>query len=123
MRPYNSMINMIWGLLLIGGGILNQYFMSEELYAPAMLPWGIAVGSGIIISYFIENSFKLAISKKEIEKKNKLESYALLICIFIMIVSMVIYGIFEVSILVFPTLSIIALVTISITERKFLRLA
>ena len=122
----DSIIKLIWGLLFMGAGILDcvmidLQFATSAVGIFALLPWLIAMFSGLVIQIFSDRHIT-NIYNKEVKKETNSVDTLILISGFILIgVVVTIFNANEIYSLTFPLISIISGLMALILDKKNLQ--
>ena len=109
----DSIIKLIWGLLFVGAGVLDYVMVDLQIETAAvgifsLLPWVIAMLSGLIIQIFSDRHIT-NIYSREMKKESNSAATLILISGFILIgVVVTIFNMNEIYSLTFPMISIIS---------------
>ncbi|MFX0123094.1 MAG: hypothetical protein ACFFAE_05610 [Candidatus Hodarchaeota archaeon] len=117
----DSMSRLIWGLLLIGAGILDGVFSSLQFFGIlSITPWILAIVSGLIIQGFSDRHLINIYSRKTREKKG-LDSDTLFLmgCFILMGVAVGFFNFAELYFLIFPTIALISGFAALVEDRKY----
>jgi len=96
----DTMVRMVWGLLLMIAGILDWYFFSIGVYV-SIVPWGLAIFSGLVIHYFSEKY--LSFTKEPIVQKQD-ASVLTVFFILLMLLNLVLNA-FELYYFLYPSIA------------------
>ncbi|MFX0209303.1 MAG: hypothetical protein ACFFDT_25190 [Candidatus Hodarchaeota archaeon] len=116
----DSMSRLIWGLLLIGAGILDGVFSSLEIFGLVTItPWILAIVSGLIIQSFSDRHLINIYSRKT--QKKGLESNTLFLIGSFMIlgVAVLFFNFSELHFLTFPAVALISGFSALVSDRNY----
>ncbi len=116
----DSMSRLIWGLLLIGAGILDGVFSSLRFFGiMSITPWVLAMVSGLIIQGFADRHLINIYSRKTKEKDLDSGSLFLIGTFIIIGIAVVFFNFAELHYLTFPTIALISGFTALVVDRKY----
>ncbi len=115
-----SMSRLIWGLLLIGAGILDGVFSSLKIFGVVSItPWILAIVSGLIIQGFSDRHL-INIYSRKIQEKGLDSSTLFLIGSFIIMgVAIGFFSFNEMEFLSFPTVALISGFTALVLDKNY----
>ncbi|UCG00343.1 MAG: hypothetical protein JSW11_11910 [Candidatus Heimdallarchaeota archaeon] len=116
----DSMERLIWGLLLIGAGILDGVFSSLRFFGLASItPWLLAMVSGLIIQGFSDRHLINIYSRKTQEKEDEGNNLFLIGSFIIMGAAIGFFNFTELHYLTFPTVALISGFTALVVDKKY----
>ncbi|MFX1284832.1 MAG: hypothetical protein ACFFB5_14320 [Promethearchaeota archaeon] len=116
----DSMARLIWGLLLVGAGILDGVFSSLQFFGLASItPWILAMVSGLIIQSFSDRHLTNIYSRKTQEKGINSNNLFLIGSFFIMGVAVIFFSFAKLQYLTFPTIALISGFTALVQDKKY----
>ncbi len=119
----DSIIRLIWGLLFIGAGILDWVmielqFITNEVGLFALLPWVIAMLSGLIIQIFSDRHITNIYSKETMKESNSLETLILISGFILIAVTVTIFNMNSIYSFTFPVICIISGIMALVLDKK-----
>jgi hypothetical protein len=116
----DSVSRLIWGLLLIGAGILDGVFSSLQFFGLASItPWILAIVSGLIIQNFSNRHLIDIYSRKTQDKGIESNNLFLIGSFIIMGAAITFFNMTEMHYLIFPTVALISGFTALVEDRKY----
>jgi hypothetical protein len=116
----DSVSRLIWGLLLIGAGILDGVFSSLQFFGLASItPWILAIVSGLIIQNFSNRHLINIYSRKTQDRVIEGNNLFLIGSFIIMGAAVTFFNIAELHYLIFPTIALISGFTALVEDRKY----
>ncbi|MFX0052901.1 MAG: hypothetical protein ACFFAJ_09505 [Candidatus Hodarchaeota archaeon] len=116
----DSMSRLIWGLLLIGAGILDGVFSSLQFFGlVSITPWILAIVSGLIIQGFSDRHLINIYSRKTQEKGIEGNNLFLIGSFILMGVAIGFFNFTELYYLIFPTVALISGFTALVEDKKY----
>ncbi|MFX1515519.1 MAG: hypothetical protein ACFFC6_04360 [Promethearchaeota archaeon] len=116
----DSVSRLIWGLLLIGAGILDGVFSSLHFFGLASItPWILAIVSGLIIQNFSNRHLIDIYSRQTQDKGTESNNLFLIGSFVIMGVAIFFFNMTEMHYLIFPIIALISGFTSIVEDRKY----
>jgi hypothetical protein len=116
----DSMSRLIWGLLLIGAGVLDGVFSSLKFFGlVSITPWILAMVSGLIIQGFSDRHLINIYSRKTPEKGIEGNNLFLIGSFILMGVAIGFFNFTELYYLTFPTVALISGFTALVEDKKY----
>ena len=120
----DSMIRLIWGLFLFGAGLLD-YIITEMVYQTdsfgvfTLVPWILAIFSGLIIQIFSDRHLTNIYSWKKPTKETSNDTIFLILGFVIMAVLITYYNMNSLYSLTFPSIALISGFMSLVMDRKY----
>jgi uncharacterized membrane protein SirB2 len=120
----DSMTRLIWGLLLLGAGILDwvfleMAFMSGDSGIFISFPWVIAIFSGLVIQIFSDRHITNIYSWKKPEKEFNSDTLFLIAGFVIIAMLNIYYSMNSLPYLTYPTVAVIIGFMALVTDRSY----
>jgi MFS family permease len=123
----NSITKLIWGLLLMGAGVLG-FIISKIIYSAdnpesfeyyTIFPWVIAIFSGLIIQIFSDRHLTNVYSWEKPETKNDRDTLFLMIGLIVIAILISFFNSSDLYFLMFPTIALFSGFLSWIGDRKY----
>ncbi|MFX0014490.1 MAG: hypothetical protein ACFFB2_09140 [Promethearchaeota archaeon] len=120
----DSMTRLIWGLFLFGAGSLS-YVITEMVYQTesfgilTIVPWILAIFSGLIIQIFSDRHIVNIYSWEKPKREASSDTLFLILGFVLMAVLISFYNITALHVLTFPSVALISGFMVLVTDRKY----
>ncbi len=116
----DSISRLIWGLLLIGAGVLNAVFSSLEIFGIiSITPWVLAIVSGLIVQGFSDRHLINVYSRKTQEKGIRSGTLFLIGSFTILGVVVAFFSFSGMTYLTFPAVALISGFSVLVSDRNY----
>ncbi len=122
----DSITRLIWGLLLVGAGILSfvitqMAYIIEDYGIFSLIPWILAIFSGLVIQIFSDRHITNIYSWKPSDEKVESDTIFMSLAFILIGVVVVITNTPELFIFTFPSISLISGFITLVNDRKYFR--
>ncbi len=122
----NSMTRLIWGLLIFGAGVLDyviteMVFKTDSFGAVTIIPWALAILSGLIIQVFSDRHITNIYSWEKKTNENNTDTVFLILGFAIIAVSISFFNNSGLYFLSFPSITLISGFMAFVLDGKYFR--